>query len=190
MEDQITSYLEMKHHEMNDFIRNFFNLVEQYEYNCFKNQQKPNNKIISSWINQLKTKIINNRQKKDILNERENAEDKNLFDTLTLLISQVDSADKNINLIENSTMKLNLLSHNTKSLERELFLTQQAINNSKESEREELKRIWFGFLFFSLVVVYVVSSRLGIFKISSFLGMYSFRAIRYFFSSSIGRDEL
>ncbi|KRH93185.1 putative Sec20 protein [Pseudoloma neurophilia] len=185
MEEQIVSILHSDPDDMRVFLNKFNDLLCDYEKHCYINEKIPDFKLINSWMEHVKTKIIIKHENRSILNRREDAEDKNVFDTLSLLVSQVETADQNILLFDNSNIKLKSLSHNTKSLENELLVTQQTIKKTKEAEYKEIRRVHLAFLFFLIIFSYILLSRLLIFKIGVFIGQI-FKKIIYRSS----RDEL
>lgn len=190
MEEQIGSLLQTNPDEMKEYITRFDELLCNYERTCYRNSKLPDLDLIDSWMLHMKEKIITRGEKKKMLTRREDAEDKNVFDTLALLVSQVESADKNILLLENSNIKLTSLSHNSKSLEKELIITQEMIKKSKDSELHEVKRVYYSFTLFILTLFYVLISRLSILKITYYFGGYCHKFLGFLYNQNSHREEL
>lgn len=150
---------------IHEYIARATKLINKYEESCYFNDQNPNLLLINSWTDTLKQKVFAKKETKKILAQRENAEDKNVFDTLALIISQVETSDKNMALLDSSNIKLSSLSHNTKSLEKELLITQKTIKQSRINEMREIRRVYYSFVLFFSVLFYIVISRFGVIRI-------------------------
>lgn len=170
MEEQINGILQTEPVDLNEHIQKFHELLCDYEKKCYRNDKKPDNDLIESWMEHMKGKIRSQREKREIFNRREDAEDQNVFDTLKLLVSQVETADQNILLFENSNVKLTSLACNSKFLNDELLLVQNNIKKAREAEINEVKKIHIAFVVFIVVFCYIILSRLLILKMGLFVG--------------------
>ncbi|ELQ73904.1 putative Sec20 protein [Trachipleistophora hominis] len=171
MEEQITNLLSIQPKEMEAHVHHVHSLINQYELQSYASSS-PDKDLIAKWLRMLRESIIASTQKEEpIINRRDDAEDKQLFDTLSLMVSQVDTADQNILLLSESSVKLKSLCYNSKALEKELHTARNVIARSRANEMKEIRRVWIGIFIYLGVCVYILLGRIGLFKFIVYLVM-------------------
>lgn len=171
MEEQITNLLNIQPKDMTAHVHQVHSLINQYELQCY-GSSTPDKDLIAGWLRMLRESIIASAQKEEpVINRRDDAEDKHLFDTLSLMVSQVDTADQNIMLLSESSVRLKSLCYNSKALEKELLSARDVIARSKVNEAKEIRRVWIGIVIYLCVSLYILMGRIGLFKLISYLVM-------------------
>lgn len=146
--------------DMHRHIREVVRLIHQYELQCYTTGE-PDPFLTHEWLCRLHATVISSLDRPAAQSDDAMPEDRQLADTLALLLSQVDAADQNIALLEESSVKLRGLAYTSKALEREVRTAREMVLRSRESERRESRRVWIGLAVFVCVCCYIVVMRMA-----------------------------
>lgn len=123
-------------------------LMEEGSYN------RETELLVNVWRGKILSIISDN--KRTYRGNQISEKHKDVLETVKIASRQIEKADTNLNLLDNSTLKLVGLNYSSKDIENELNKTRDILAKSKADERRERFMVYLGaliLLFVSLIIL-------------------------------------
>ncbi|KAM0686979.1 hypothetical protein COBT_001789 [Conglomerata obtusa] len=150
--------------EIKSHLNKAYTLIHNYELELYEKEMYTDNEIqkIKQWrstliknANRLKTQIYNSKTTNDeVIPKRDDLND--LEETVRLVSREICKTDKNISLLERSTLKLKGINYTSKDLEREISETRKMMLKEKLQEQKEVFLIKIAILIFMIVCLIII----------------------------------